>query len=60
MKKCLDKGVQHMLFLGVSETPKTRLQSGSIKVAMPGSIRVGSDRKGGDRAEFQFLDRARS
>ena len=43
MKKCLDKGVQHMLFLGASETPKTRLQSGSIKVAIPGSIRVASD-----------------
>jgi len=34
---------QNLLFLGVSETPKTYLQSGSIKVAMPGSIRVASD-----------------
>jgi len=34
---------QNLLFLGVSETPKTDLQSGSIKVAMPGSISVASD-----------------
>ena len=27
---------QNLLFLGVSETPKTDLQSGFIKLAMPG------------------------
>jgi len=46
---------QNLLFLGVSETPKTNPQGGSIKVAMPDSIRVASDRPRANQRVWQRI-----